>query len=927
MSPSIRLLLGITTLITLLGLFLIAKDAGDALSPQGCRMSWMSPSYVLQTSFNESWSPLATRYSLWLYREVGWNAAKIGNSLPVLFIPGNAGSSHQARSIASSTARQYYGSPGHMSPEFISRTDTYRPLDVYTVEFNEDLSAFHGTTLQSQIDYTSQAISYILSLYPPNTRVLVMGHSMGGIVATSLLPSAHISAIITMATPFAMPPARFEASVDAVYHRVHEMLAHDPTPILSLCGGATDKMIPSESCIIPRSTASSGWRRTIFTSALEGSWTGVGHEVIVWCHQVRWRIARAALELGPLRSRSDVVDVLDRWLRDGQSLPGNVEEPSPLTSEELENSKVVDGLKLTLVKPQESGNYRLKVPNTDKKLALTMLVSQGTINSIGPHRPIPLKVSIYQCTKGTCSSLPPTTLKSLPSPILGKPFPVPKEGSDESEGVVLFEGDLLSEGVDWVVVRLDQADGRGWIAASIEEDAVIHSEGGTFAAITGGIKVPLSNSISLKQELSLPYLLSDVLIAYRVQAVGTTPPSCNNVLFPPLIAHKSNQDEVHYFPQRNPAQPRAILHTHSPAPFIPNPEEHSRGIHLNIYSSGLSECKDTLEAIYITVDWATTLSRWATRYWMSALAWSVGVVALVTAYSWDSNGRIAPVKLALERFTTKLLPRLMGVTLLLSFVPFSKTRYLGTGGEPWFSAIAPLILVISTGLVILMWWILSGLLAALRKLASLSPKSDGKAETVSVSRNTLASITIVCLAIFLFIPWQVAFLGCWTFHLFTCASTSQVSDAHRDRSPDVMGKVEEQEMKLVREDNANFNGHLLLLMTWLLPLVAPILAVWVRTLMTAGYTTPFNGDHNVLNVLPFLILVDFTSWTPARLFTPTRFEKWLQPRWLFAAVGAIAFIFGSRNPYVVFRAVSSVVGVLVCTGVGRRYWQGVRTGV
>lgn len=62
--------------------------------------------------------------------------------------------------------------------------------------------------------------------------------------------------------------------------------------------------------------------------------------------------------------------------------------------------------------------------------------------------------------------------------------------------------------------------------------------------------------------------------------------------------------------------------------------------------------------------------------------------------------------------------------------------------------------------------------------------------------------------------------------------------------------------RLADESHKNANEHLLLLMTWLLPLAAPVLAVWVRTLMTAGYTTPFDGDHNVLYVAPFLILVE-----------------------------------------------------------------------
>jgi GPI inositol-deacylase len=69
-----------------------------------------------------------------------------------------------------------------------------------------------------------------------------------------------------------------------------------------------------------------------------------------------------------------------------------------------------------------------------------------------------------------------------------------------------------------------------------------------------------------------------------------------------------------------------------------------------------------------------------------------------------------------------------------------------------------------------------------------------------------------------------------------------------------------------RTHNYNHNVHLLLLLTWLLPLVAPVLAVWVRTLITAGFTTPFDGDHNFLKAAPFLILVDFASWNSEPLF-------------------------------------------------------------
>ena len=70
-------LLGVLSLVIVSILYLAGVDVVTTLSPQGCRMSWMSPSYVLQTQFDRSWTPLAGRYSLWLYREVGWQGSEV----------------------------------------------------------------------------------------------------------------------------------------------------------------------------------------------------------------------------------------------------------------------------------------------------------------------------------------------------------------------------------------------------------------------------------------------------------------------------------------------------------------------------------------------------------------------------------------------------------------------------------------------------------------------------------------------------------------------------------------------------------------------------------------------------------------------------------------------------------------------------------
>ena len=144
-----------------------------------------------------------------------------------------------------------------------------------------------------------------------------MGHSMGGIVATSLLPSTNISSIITMSTPHVIPPARFDSRLDAIYDATKEVLEKDMTPILSICGGITDTMIASEFCVLPQQEAGEALRKTVFTSSLEGCWTGVGHREMVWCHQVRWRVARVAFELAHAGSEDARAEAIETWFRDG----------------------------------------------------------------------------------------------------------------------------------------------------------------------------------------------------------------------------------------------------------------------------------------------------------------------------------------------------------------------------------------------------------------------------------------------------------------------------------------------------------------------------------------------------------------------------------------------------------------------------------
>ncbi|KAG6841827.1 hypothetical protein C0991_006234 [Blastosporella zonata] len=902
------------SLIALLVFFLATVDITDNLSPQGCRMSWMSPSYIVQSDFNASWTPLAKRYSLSLYREVGWEPTEIQGT-PVLFIPGNAGSSHQVRSIASSAARQFYNSPYAVAPEFASRS--LKALDIFAVEFNEDLSAFHGPTLDSQISYTSHAISYILSLYPTGTSIIVMGHSMGGIVATAILPSPDISAIITMSTPHTLPPARFDSRIDKIYAKNQLTLASDPTPIVSLCGGATDMMIPSESCVLPVTNSTiAPARRTVFTSALEGAWTGVGHREMVWCHQVRWRVARAALEVGAAATPSMKGPILDKWLRDGHELPpiSSLEEDSGFTLPDPTQYTIMpeaSHLVIMSMHLQGSGTFLVPLPPARKtRLKAVVLLGLGTILSVGPHNHLPLKGSVYMCTSTqegpACVPLKPSGLKVIPKPRVGVAFPTPGEGVDESDGVVAFEADVpLVVGEEsptrWLGVRVENGDKSGWVVAGYAIDEYVH-EG----------------------------------------------PSAFYPLLPALISHTSQPSETHYFPV-SPSNDRILLHTHSNAPYVASAAPR-RGLEFMMYSSGTMGCD--MRGFTIGIDWSATLGRWASRYPTTLVAWAVGVVAVIMFTAWGAadRGAVMPsVGDSLKQYGRHTFKRLLLASFVVAVLPLPVSLYLGTGGDIHFAAIAPLLLLIASGLVCVVWFVLVCLMWPIGTVSSLIYGRSRTRETAGVRRSTIISMVFIFGLIIVFVPWQVAYLGCWLIHLSNCASSAREilllrsttapgataiplirlpveTDGDEDGKPttaDVQNREAQRgAMQKYRLDNHNHNMHLLLFMTWLLPLVAPVLAVWVRTLFTAGMTTPFDGDHDFLNAAPFLVLVDFASWNTGVLFERQRFERKLSVRWLFAVVTGTAFLVGPRRAYSVFDAAKIAVGLIVIIRIGRRYWGG-----
>ena len=253
-----------------------------------------------------------------------------------------------------------------------------------TVDLNEDFSAFHGAMIRDQAAFLVYSVHRVLNLYDAPKNVTLLGHSMGGIVARLAMNMGiedAVDAILTMSTPHLLAPVTLDAGVEAIYRNIQRSIR---PALLSVCGGVADSQIASDSCAI-NLEPSEGF--TVFTTSLPGAWTGVDHQAMVWCHQVRWRMARVLLAMTTVSTKVDRIETAAKWLLPGQTLA-------------------------------ESGGSLLQEFSIEKPT--TFLTSQ---------RPD----SVQVCHANDCHTIGDAHLEQFPIPKNGQPFPVSGEGSQSED--------------------------------------------------------------------------------------------------------------------------------------------------------------------------------------------------------------------------------------------------------------------------------------------------------------------------------------------------------------------------------------------------------------------------------------------------------------------------------------------------------------
>ena len=289
-------------LIIALGVFEVVKN----MEENECEMTYMFeyPEY-LQIDLDPALKKKFPKYSLVIYGE-GHYAMDLTNNgmsgIPVLFIPGNAGSYKQVRSLGSVALKKTETLPFH--------------FDFFAVDFKEELSALKGSYLVSQTAFVNECLKLILEIYKKANKerhsVILVGHSMGGVIARGLFTihdfnPINVNTIITLATPHKHPAINVDQDMHNYYFQldnfwgqsdcnnsVFKTLKH--ILIVSVGGGSRDMQVCSD--LTPLSSSVfENQSLSVITTAIPKVYLSTDHRCIVWCKQLVLSITRALIDM------------------------------------------------------------------------------------------------------------------------------------------------------------------------------------------------------------------------------------------------------------------------------------------------------------------------------------------------------------------------------------------------------------------------------------------------------------------------------------------------------------------------------------------------------------------------------------------------------------------------------------------------------
>lgn len=825
----------------------------DLMEPNSCGLIAMYPMYHEMAHFTSKSSRMGGKYKLYQYGEWvvhNWkgldpnsDVARIRpNSVPVLFIPGNAGSYNQARSVAAYCAsRENASNPN--TPQF----------DFFSVHFKEDLTAFHGRTLLDQAQYTNDAVKYILALYSgqenPPQSVIVVAHSMGGMVARTLvtLPNYRkdsVQLILTLSTPHTVPPLAFDHDVTAVYTRVnhHWRLAAGNYSLVSIAGGHSDSMVPSDYTYI-ESLVPPSHGFSVFTYSLPEVWTPVDHLAVVWCAPLRVKIGEALIDAvdpkSPYRLKPQVAMMT--------ALKNHLQDPF----ERAANTHTVGrSMESESFKPIEQGAW-VRSNNPQQSVAT---LSQTNTTFIDPYL-------------------------------------IPRHMGTGGSGDNDLSGGYFSKSQLWTVPH-ENTQASYFLTASDNPTMMMAPPISHKLSPSRSTIYPLGKSPF--HEIDLIGTTSS-LIAYKMEILQDTL-DCS-VTVRQSVTGQGHPLESRYHVHSESRLVTLLTHTMGPhVPFVANSDNHIR---LSVYS----ECESSNLRIRVYIDWFTSLATLVMRYRtiLAMFPTALIMLSLFVQLTFISSQSGLLTSLQTLQCVNKMLPVIsLGLFIshvVLCFEPvrrefrvlqiahYSALEAMGMQQNEFFlgtsSIFAGLILCsifpfVSMGLC----YLVLGLAQLFAQLGQAARSMLGRSQEVppKITPKSTLNITYVTVALVLcIIPFQVAHIATTLWLLF-------IAGARQTKIPWKTNHEENEKESNVKNvdrttlDLAKFKQTLACLYLCVCIVDAPVAIVWARN-MSLRWSIAFSSWRNLITVFPIVIYVLHLSNRNNKMRVPchglTKHSLWL----------------------------------------------------
>ncbi|KAL9000380.1 MAG: hypothetical protein Q9169_000897 [Polycauliona sp. 2 TL-2023] len=969
-------------------LYILHSFTTRQLDSKGCDMYYTRSMFYHFADFDTEHTRFASKYSLHLYREIGFDEDSKVKGVPVLFIPGNAGSYRQARSLASETVQHYYN---HVQQDKEALSKGATSIDFFSVDFNEDFTAFHGQTLLDQAEYLNDAVSYVLSLYhdprrsqrdpalPDPSSVILIGHSMGGVAARTMLTmpnyqSNSVNTIITISAPHARAPVSVDSDLVRTYQRINDYwreaysqkwasdnhLWH--VTLISIAGGSLDTTVPSDYASLA-SLVPSTHGFTVFTSSIPGMWSGADHIQTTWCVQLVRPIARSIFEAldvhrpSQTKPRAERMRVFKRWYLTGiedtaEKMLPHSEPTALLTLEDQSDAINPAGQRLVLRnlgKNDKPTAHVLPIPpqGTPGQKKFTFLsnlpLEEGADGghldvlfcSVLPLQPghsaalfsmnIDLSGGRAGSTRLACKNAASDRIV-LPASHRTSTHPF-----DKTPPFSYLQFELEDLGEHQFVAVVDKASGVQQAWAIVEFSGASET---TMAVNTGlrrlvafGSRFRLPANRPLMTRFEIPALHSS-LLAFKLR-MGNQVCGDDAELFTPLLRqYLSEPHESRYFVNVK----EANISLHGIAPFMPPPlrsQAAANGLSLQFWTD--PTCGSSID-VSVMVDISGSLGKLVIRYRTVFAAFPLVIVALVLRKQfklYDDSGVFVTFMESMDFCSRTSMPLLFlaltvlsislaasstapstgwshwGMNATTSAIDYTRNDLLLGSQDPFFWFLVPMFGLLSASFCVIMNYAALGVIFLLqlpfRLLAfrTRGRRHDPPKKTIvpgfaaTSPRRRIITASVLLLLVSTVIPYQFAYLVACIVQIATCVRA--FCHAQENRSA-------------AFHNFYNYAHSVLILMLCVLPINIPVLVVWIHNL-AVHWLTPFSSHHNVLSIMPFILLVE--TLTSGQMIPRASVRLTYVTSLLLFSLAVYAAVYGTTFAHLLHHIVNGVAAWLV----------------